>query len=219
MQQIIILSLQITKSINQMKKYLLLLFCVVCALSGFAQKYQLNDEKKVVKEFSYTDKGKKYWVLWGAESYEYAQNPNWVRYIFVVPDWFKAQSKHISYSLSPHIDKIILHDIPGQEFLEAVIIDTYVEYYIDQSNGHEMSRQVRKKYGIRLPDDIADEIIYLTAGHTKYGCNPMLGQYGSTTSKELTPLTTEIPTHYVKDLTEIRKDREEWDKALERRKK
>lgn len=187
-----------------MKKFLIFFFCIACSLSGFAQKYQLNENEKVIKDFSFTDHGKKYWVIWACESYEANEHPNWVRYIFIVPDGFKAQSKNTSYSLSPNVDKFILHDIPGQEFLEAVIKDVYVEYYTDKSNGHEMSRQVRKKYGIRLPDDIANQIVYLATGDTKYELNRLLGQFGSTTSKDLTPLTTEIPQKYVKDKTELR---------------
>lgn len=129
---------------------------------------------------SFVVAGKKYTMYWVDRNKDLNPTSKGVSDIYIVPDNFKPISfgNKNDENFPPCIDKLILHDIPGKEFLEAVLSE--------KSTAGDGSATFHT-YGFRLPDDIANEIVDLACGDTSFNLNPMLQKFGSTTSATLTP--------------------------------
>lgn len=132
-----------------------------------------------------TENGKQYTMYWVDQNKDIKPNSKHVSSIYLVPAGYKRVNPLNDFNddnRPPEISGLVLHDVgKGKEFLEAVVEEVKCD-----ANGRNKAQH---KYGIKLPDDIADDIIGVALGKTNYTCNPMLKKsISSTTSSTLTPL-------------------------------
>lgn len=172
-----------------MKRFHFVFVMLLCAMFGAMAQQKVSSYVKpelVQYKKSFKMNGKNYTMYWVYSDKDIKPESLGVSNIYLVPSDFKPINP-LGYfndnNCPPDVQKLILHDIPGKEFLEA-----YVDEIKCDNNGQNRESH---RYGVRLPDDIANEIIDLSAGDTKFSCSKQLSQFGSTTSEELTPLKIE----------------------------
>lgn len=169
-----------------MKKLNLVILMFICSAFGLMAQQKVSSYLKpelVQYKKNFTMNGKKYTMYWVDFNKDINPTSMGVREIYLVPSDFKpinpADDLH-DCNCPARIERLILHDIPGKEFLEA-----YVQEIKCDNNGYNKESH---RYGVRLPDDIANEIVYLACGNTKFSLNKSLSQFESTTSEALSPL-------------------------------
>lgn len=162
-------------------KILIVLLFGLFPFLGGAQKVLFDNEEIIYKK-SYIDpeSGSKFWMLW--TKYNYDDDPYFVRNIYIIGDeytydattWGEGNTSRVYLNL-PSVRKLIIHEPKGEEpFLEAVLQESATDYYTAQDNGHRYEVFFVRKWGKRLDDDIANEIIDLTGGDSKYHTHSIL---------------------------------------------
>lgn len=191
---------------NRFKVLFLLIFCVI-SFDAWTQNVVFEDDVIVYKtSFKSPQTGSKYWMLWTKKNYD--NDPYFVRDIIVVCDDYKyIAKKDVSdsrrYSVIPKIKKLILHEPAGEEaFLEALLTESTTDYYVSGTNGHEMQNFFVREWGFKLPDNIANEIIDLTGGESKYHTHSVLKKcYENATTPGIITKSKVVKSEK-KDLTE-----------------
>lgn len=170
-----------------MKKLHFLMIMLICAaFTAIAQQKVSNFVRPEVVQYqkSFTMDGKKYTMYWVYRDKDIRPNSLGVSDIYLVPSDYKPINPLYrpiyDDNCPPYIQKLILHDVPGKEFLEAYVREIKCDKNGENQEAHE--------YGVRLPDDIANEIVDLACGDTKFGLNQMLTRFGETKSEALSPL-------------------------------
>ena len=155
----------------------LLVFCLLPFI-GRAQKVFFDDEVIVYKT-SYIDpeSGSKFWMLW--TKYNYDEDPYFVKNIYIISDNYTYDARDFGdnsrrYTLVPNVKKLILHEPAGEEpFLEALLTESATDYY-KGTDGHDYESFFVREWGKKLPDDIANEILDLTCGNSKFHTHSVL---------------------------------------------
>lgn len=106
--------------------------------------------------------GKRVTMYWMKDYDNTDPSDKTVSNIFIVPDGYEGFSDFVKdedINMPPCVHTLILHDIPGKEWLEAVV------YEVSKDSEGVYSYH---RYGVSLPEDVANEIIDLLSGDTPY---------------------------------------------------
>ena len=108
--------------------------------------------------------GKAYTMYFVDDDKPTSSRKNFVSFIFFVPDGYKPVkiNGEADGNMPPMYDALVLHDVKGEEFMGVRVHERLHKFTPEDRFSSEKTKYAR--YEIRLPGDVANDIIDLAAG-------------------------------------------------------
>lgn len=108
--------------------------------------------EKVQYKRNFSSNGTQYTMYWVNPTKNGDQNNNYVKEVYLIPNGYQSSSE----KCPPQLDKIRLHEVPGQgAFVGAIVREK-------KANQNWYQRE------IKLPDEVANQLMDLVEGKTRF---------------------------------------------------